>query len=129
MPVFFQLSQAPVHYSFGETIILMAQQKTNGKSLRFLSFFFIPGEESERAGPGKCVRDGAEMDTLTVGVLRMVSMLIGGESFPEVDRASSTDAEWWRLRRGQEVWRRKKKLKWMDFQGNVDESEGGPGRI
>lgn len=47
MPVFFQLSRAPVHYSFGETIILMAQQKTNGKSLRF----FFPGEESERPGP------------------------------------------------------------------------------
>lgn len=42
-PVFFQLSRAPVHYSFGETIILMAQQKTNGKSLRFLSFPFYSG--------------------------------------------------------------------------------------
>lgn len=69
--VFFQLSQAPVHYSFGETIILMAQQKTNGKSLRFLSFFFFPGKESERAGPGKCVCDGAAVDTITIGILWM----------------------------------------------------------
>lgn len=65
MPVFFQLSRAPVHYSFGETIILMAQQKTNGKSLRF--FFF---QERNRKDPVlSSVYDAVEMETKTVGIL------------------------------------------------------------